>query len=394
MRTRQEIKYEPEHILGSMMELRNYSILTEKVIKYTEENGWSYVVDALERCRTSEAIVPGWKLKLRPGILRDGMINILGLQAFIGLDVDFLDTFSNIKSNDATEVRKKALEIAHKLLREQVKRGNTFFMDVEKMKENKFAFYVSDIINSRTREIEQLDSKPTLFDVYSTYYGFQLLTSDLTEDGVSTTIKDQLIGILGNIGGVREIKGEQLKLSSHAFRKSSPQQKVLLWNMLRLAMSGIEYKRKALEKLGYLGDSRAIDLLHRYVDGISVHLMDFFDDCLRCLGWIGDPRSFERVHKFHTSNKVSGLNVMAGIKGEKTLLYFKTLVEKQHTLSLVLREYLMRALATTRQRMWIPVYEEFLEFLKTQQDKPHLKKQALESIAWALRNVHPPYDEI
>jgi hypothetical protein len=88
------IEYQPEHILGAMFELRDNQRIEDRVSKYIEKKGWSYVVELLRKGRALEFVVPGWDIPLRPGVLRDGMIELLQLKEFMGLDVDFVDAFA------------------------------------------------------------------------------------------------------------------------------------------------------------------------------------------------------------------------------------------------------------------------------------------------------------
>lgn len=71
----------PEHILGALLELRNYHRLRQWVSKYIEEHGWSYVIQALRRGRALEAVVLGGDNPLREGILQTGMIVISDTRA-------------------------------------------------------------------------------------------------------------------------------------------------------------------------------------------------------------------------------------------------------------------------------------------------------------------------
>jgi len=88
--------------------------------KYIEEQGWSYVVEALQRSRTLEAIVLGWDISLREGVLRDGMIELFRIEGFTGLDVDFVGVFSDLEVDNINDLRTHARERALKLLSEQV----------------------------------------------------------------------------------------------------------------------------------------------------------------------------------------------------------------------------------------------------------------------------------
>jgi len=382
-------EYKPEHILGSMMELRDYDRLSRKAAEYTKEHGWSYVIEALKRCRESDAIVQGWDLKLREGILRDGMINLLTLEGFESLDVDLLNSFSGLLGNDLESLRESAKEIALELLKEQVKRGNTFFMDVELWKESDFAFHVPGIISSRTREIERLGPNPHLHEVYSTYYGFSMLTTDVNveEAGVPATVGEELLRILQEVGGVRELSGKQLKFSTFAFRKCSPHQTALLWNLLRLSIGGIKYKFRALKTLGDLGDSRVIDSLHSFVEprkGLSYRSREdsLVEGCLECLGRIGNPLSFDYMKNFGNGRANVALG---GVREPRVLQDLSNQIDRSTGFQKKTMVYLIQSLGNSRSPLWLEFYERTRKLYKS--------KDVQATLEWAKRNVHPPYDE-
>jgi hypothetical protein len=282
--------------LGRLMELRKYHQLEEAVRKTLLEHEWGTIIEELKWKKNEPEIVEGWELNLRPGVLRDGMVKILGLEEFAGLDVDFLEAFRDLNSDNLQDLRTQAREISTKLLKEQVQRGNTFFLDVEIMKESSLAYVVPDTLESRTREVRLLEQDPPLYEVYSTYYGFVILTSGgLRSDrgGVPPDTKDRLVTILGELGGITNLTSKQLKYSPQAFRKCTPHQRVLLWNLLRLCIGGMKSQRTGIKKLGSLGDSRAVELMHQRLEGIED--TELRKDLLVGLGQIGTPESFEIV---------------------------------------------------------------------------------------------------
>ncbi len=101
------IAYQTEHILGALLELRDIERLEKKVSLLIRSRGWSHVIDVLQICKESEAIVPGWDTPLREGILREGMLELLLLESFVGLDVDFLEAFSDLEADDSDGLRKQ-----------------------------------------------------------------------------------------------------------------------------------------------------------------------------------------------------------------------------------------------------------------------------------------------
>jgi len=104
-------------ILGRLMELRDYHELAEIVQRTLSEHGWRTVVEELRWKKDEPEIVEGWELNLRPGVLRDGMIKILGLEGFSGLDVDLLEAFRDLNATNIEELRTLAKQKSMKLLK-------------------------------------------------------------------------------------------------------------------------------------------------------------------------------------------------------------------------------------------------------------------------------------
>ncbi len=67
------------------------------------------------------------------GAVRDLMVEALDIPLLNGLDVDLLDTFSDLKGDSLTELKSEAFEIAKEQLMRQVRKGNTFFLDPQRM---------------------------------------------------------------------------------------------------------------------------------------------------------------------------------------------------------------------------------------------------------------------
>ncbi|MGY5863667.1 MAG: hypothetical protein RTV41_03635 [Candidatus Thorarchaeota archaeon] len=344
-------------ILSRLMELRDYHQLEQQVDKALLRYDWAKIVEALSRKKNESEIVEGWGLPLRPGVLRDGMVKIMGLEEFAGLDVDFVESFNDLNSSSIEDLRAQARQRSMSLLMEQVQRGNTFFLDVETMKESDLAVYVPDTLNSRTREVKLLGQDPPLYDVYSSYYGFAILTTGgLHSDkgGVPDDTKERLLTILGELGGITNLTSKQLKYSPQAFRKCSPYLKVLVWNLLRMCVGGVKSQKTGIKKLGDLGDSRAVELMHLRLEGIKNP--ELRKDMLVGLGQIGVPESFEIVKSSFTQgyrwrNRVP-LSALSGIRHPRINSELKSL-ERDYRYGRTKEDYI-EALGNTRSPEWIP----------------------------------------
>lgn len=381
------MKYSVEHVLGALFELRDYPRLAKRVDFLISSRGWSHIVWALRKCRDSDAIVPGWDLHLREGILREGMIELLGLNEFIGLDIDFLEEFANLEADTLKELQTVARPRAIDLLREQVKRGNTFFLDVEAMKNEDLVVIVPDILEARIREVRELGRSPDLYEVYSTYYGFQILTTGVNSQqaGVRDELRENLLNVLGEVGEVDTLHAKQLKFSSLAFRNCSHHLTVLLWNMLRFAKGGKKAKVKALEALGELGDSRAIELIHTYIDAHGSARQGTIERgilrvCLLCLGRIGNPRSFEYVRRGGSDSIVA----LSGIRHPEVRQTLEELTHRYRHGMIYGLSGLLQVLSNTRSRTWFDFYERMR--------KKQRSRKIQEAVEHAEKNVHPPFD--
>ncbi len=380
-------EYQPEHIIGAMLELRDNQRIEKIVSKYIEKKSWSYVIELLQKGRELEIIVQGWDIPLRKGVLRDGMIELLHLHDFMGLDVDFVNTFADLEVKSLDDLRKQSREKAKDLLGEQVKRGLTFFMDLKAMSDTELSILVPDALEARSREVKRLGERPHLYEVYSTYYGFTVLTSKMSSDqtGVPDDIRENLLLLFGEMGGVNDITSKQLKFSPLAFRKCSPDLMILLWNILRLSLGGRKYKINALNKLAELGDSRALHSLH------SMVLQPL--SSLDCIGTIGHPSSYDYVERLGIVSRLDIPNkrqipiyeVLGSIRHPAIV---QKIQEQMDNLSLLSNPRtilpIITTAANTRLREWIPYYEEMRE------KRSKIVKRAAEK---ALSNVHPPFEE-
>ncbi|MDH4213422.1 MAG: hypothetical protein OEV85_05840 [Candidatus Thorarchaeota archaeon] len=253
---------EPEKIIAYLMELRNYTSLERYVSRLLEEHDWKYIVSLLRQAKTFKELLEDGKNPLRDGIINDGLANLLHLNELYGLDVDYLEAFSDLKGAALDEIRIGAWEHAKDLLREQLKIGVTFFLDVEAMqhKEDLLPF-IPDVLNARMSEVQELESHPPLSDVYSTYYGFSIIASGgvmFHQSGVPPELREKIIETLGEIGSVTDLTTKQLKFSSLAFRGCSPYLKMLLWNILKFCVGGYKSWKQSMQHLAELGDNRAL----------------------------------------------------------------------------------------------------------------------------------------
>jgi len=253
------------------LEMRKYLEFERWVESFLKKSPW---IELVEKVVEVQGSLGGWNKtpQISQGKIRDGLIELLALHDMRGLDVDFLDTFKQIEGNSLQEIRAAAREYCISLLREQIRIGNTFFLDADEMKESELTVLIPGILEARTNEIKNLEANPPLSDVYSTYYGFSILTSGgIVEDfgGIPTDTRAHLINVMKQIGNVEYITAKQLKFSYLSFRNCSDQLKIILWNLLKMCIGGIKSQKAAIETLGMIGDSRGIILMNSRLQNVK-----------------------------------------------------------------------------------------------------------------------------
>ena len=346
------------------MELRDYAALPDSVQNFLRKESWAEFIKEMQAIKAQDSIREGWDLPLRPGVLREGMARLLHLEDITGLDVDFLRAFADLKGNSLQELAQQARPLAINHLRNQVEKGNTFFMDTELMKESDQAVIVPNIIEARTKEIETLGQSPSLADVYSTYYGFSVLTSGgLAHDrgGIAEGTRERLMSILGSLGDVSEIPSKQLKFSYLSFRSCSSHLKVLLWNLLRMCVGGDKAQRAGVDILGELGDTRATELMHLRLDEASSDAIRRY--IVRALGRIGAPESlpflenqYNRSRYYYSKLKEDTLIAIGGIRSHLVHDILKQKVSGRNYGYMRTAE--LKAIGNTLDPQWISIVEE------------------------------------
>ena len=351
-------------IAACLMELRDYVALLDRIQSFVRKKSWAEFISEMQDIKAKPSIRLGWDLPLRPGVLRDGMASLLHLDDIPGLDVDFLKAFGDLEGDTLQEIEQQARPLAIDHLRNQVDRGNTFFMDTEFMKESDQAVIVPHVIEARTKEIEALGQNPSLADVYSTYYGFTVLTSGgLAHDrgGIAEVTRERLMSILRSLGDVNEIPSKQLKFSYLSFRPCSSHLKVLLWNLLRMCVGGDKAQRAGIDVLGELGDTRAIGLMHLRLEEASRDAVKRY--IIRALGRIGAPESLPYLENQHNNSryyysklKEDSLIAIGGIRSPAAHQTLRQSISSRNYGYMRTAE--LKAIGNTLDPQWISTVEE------------------------------------
>ncbi|MHA1137062.1 MAG: HEAT repeat domain-containing protein [Candidatus Thorarchaeota archaeon] len=294
--------------IARAFDLRKYQKACALVEASLEDHSWSEVVSLLkripfrliERRYYRKREIPPWMLlrysvtAVDVGKMRDGLLSILGLERVIGIDVDLLKTFGRFRVRNLKELRRKVARKARRVLREQISRDNTFFLDTRQMRP--LRALVPRIKRSRGEEFMALGEKPSISRAVRTYYGFAHLTGSLTDEDRAE---------LGKLCEKSpEFSGEKPSYKRHQFKNCSEELGELLVAYLKATNARPQTQVKGVRSLGVTADSRGLGALHAALRMASkyrgsVDLMNPVKyEIIWALGEIGHPSSVEHLRPF------------------------------------------------------------------------------------------------
>lgn len=232
---------------------------------------------------------------LSSGKLRDGVLAILGLEGATGMDVDLLKVFGRrFRVRDITELKRRAARKARRELREQISRGNTFFIDTSNM--HPLGALVPMVKRIRAEEFLAMGDRPHMNTAVRTYYGFAHLTGCLTVED-----RNELSRLCG---GLPNFTGERISSKYHQFKNCSQGLEDLLTAYIKTTMAKPQTQVKGIREIGVAGDSRGLGALHTALKMESqykgsVDLMNSVRyETIKALGEIGHPSSVEHLQRF------------------------------------------------------------------------------------------------
>ncbi len=289
--------------LASIIERREYSHLEEEVSQRLESGTWADIVDAIQRISKMPEAVVGWGIPLRKGIIRDALYEVLELSPMRGLDADFLELFRNLDGSALNALRIDAKEVGVNRLREQIRGGNTFFLDTSEMQDSDLVVLVPDVVEARRKQVLDLEQSVSINDVHSTYYGFMLLTyGSIAKDigRMPDAALDKFENLASELGKHVTIGCEHQVYSNVTFGQVSEYTREFLWSLLNLCIANYNGQVIAATALEHFGDSRAIDLLHLRLESARDRRVRLA--IISALGGIGHPESFQILHRIMTGS--------------------------------------------------------------------------------------------
>ncbi|MFW9887773.1 MAG: hypothetical protein ACFFER_06300 [Candidatus Thorarchaeota archaeon] len=245
--------------LARSIMMRDYGKVESLVDAKIRKTSWTKTAKHLVRLRNYENVPGNSLFPMRKGTFRDAIIRVLGLESFSGIDTDLLSGFRDVSASNLAELRGEILEPSLDVLRNQIERRNTFFLDTDIMATSPYPVLVADLLGSRSAEISDLASKPNLWEVFSTYYGFVVITTGSVGNGFAGASKEAIECIESlsqQFGEQVKILAKLIKQSKDAFSNCSNYTKKLLWEFsewrLQVMISG-QQRFESLEISGMKG---------------------------------------------------------------------------------------------------------------------------------------------
>ena len=281
---------------------RDYRTINDTLDRCLYDASWQEIMEHLREESDYDSM-------LTRGVIRDAIIEILDLRLLQGLDGDLTRMLEGLKGENLVELREEALPLAVSYMEKQIRQGNTFFLDPTAMSEHgELARLVPKILEVREKQILRLEPNPPLSDVYSTYYGFNILTQgSLKSDTAGATLEatQGFNDLAVQFGRELEVKNIQLKYTKTAFGRLSEELRSLLWNILCVCVAGKNNRIRAIKELGELRNSRALDILHARL--FSTEHEPTKRAILEALKKISHPSSWHVLEKQASDNKTTKL---------------------------------------------------------------------------------------
>ncbi len=260
--------------IPNLVTRRNYSDLEKRADEFTKNDGWNAFLKHIQSTNSN-------------GKARDALVSLLELEAVGGTDTNMFSEFSSLEGSTLHEVRLDAIPRAMEILKEQIAKKHTYFLNVEAMAETPYAIIVGDVIEARKRELEQLEKNPSRIDVLGTFYGFTILMiegskphenatttgygwrryrrSTWLDESITDTAAQAVKGLTGQFASEVDMDKRYRTLGSSPIFKSrcTIETANILADAVRLALYKVPGNRStAARKLGRTGDSRVLPFLH------------------------------------------------------------------------------------------------------------------------------------
>ncbi|MFW9849439.1 MAG: hypothetical protein ACFFF4_09870, partial [Candidatus Thorarchaeota archaeon] len=302
------------------------------------EKNYLWVSDSLK----SDLLLPNpVSIGVRRGVVRDGHIWLLGLDAVRGIDIDLHHAFGNLTPSNLYDLRTEVRELAVELLTSQINNMNTYFLDFEEMATSPFAGLIPLVVEARDKELSTLGKKPSISEASRTFYGLMMFANASFKQKGGGLASGVYRGFSEFLSDQREksieLEGKKAK-NWIGFQNCTRESEVLLNDVISMFIRGFRTRCHAIDKLGQTGDSRVIPWYLARLNGLSGNHLDKkrkfpsrrwsspdliytheVDAILVALGTIGRPELHDVVKKYADKGWKSAIWSLCGIRNSESV---------------------------------------------------------------------------
>ena len=236
--------------LPEQVRTRDYRGARDTIQQLTEVLGWQETLMDLKRITDGSLLLQAK--------IRDVLFHTFGMGPVGGMDIDPLKEFSSFDTHDFLGLKHRLLELVVSLLRKQIARKNTFYLDVDELRDSSFVVIIPEVLEARKSEILELPNEPSLNQIFATYYGYSILTQAKDVEQGRTAFEKATI----TMGKEVSVQGKRLSFKNGVWSHTSTVMQELLKNTARLSLVQSEaIKVRAIRELGASGDSRVRKVL-------------------------------------------------------------------------------------------------------------------------------------
>ncbi|MFO7837833.1 MAG: HEAT repeat domain-containing protein [Candidatus Thorarchaeota archaeon] len=243
-----------EHIISELKQdiaCLRVNNLRQRITSICRAGNEGQVIEAVNALSQKE-------FKDRWGFLRRVLFEALNIPNLSCIDRNPISILVSALDDAGSNFLSHIEEVTMTSLRKQVELGNTFFIDIEKLRKTQAAILIPEIASTRIEKLRDIcrDSfDPRKF--VQTYYGFKLVSSRVRNG----TFAKELPGVLEKLGVTvpSDICTTVFDFDTAGleFDNVSARTHELLCEILRLTGNNSGERAKAAETLGIIGDPRA-----------------------------------------------------------------------------------------------------------------------------------------
>lgn len=224
-----------------------------------ENDGGKMVIESL--MKTYEVLSDQW------GLFRRAFFHAFSIPEFIYTSVGVNDVLTRLNELQSVDWDFQVFDTTLKVMEENVRNGNTYFIDLSRLKKTRLAHLIPSIVNERAAELKSLAEEPvSLSDIAQTYYGYLCVTSSIRNRECIRKVEAFLEQHSISSSTISSLIEPNLMLEDIKFENVGSNESTLLQLGIDITSNNSNVRKMAAAKMGTIGDLRAEPFLRRSVN--------------------------------------------------------------------------------------------------------------------------------